>query len=86
MTRPTSSTAAGRSSSVTTVASIASMRLLKWTAMSAVALGRGSRLTFASVTAASVPSEPTIILARLNPSSSMIWSRLYPPTRRMTFG
>ena len=47
-------------------ASIDSIKVSKWITLRAVILGIGTRLILDSVTVASVPSEPTIILDKLN--------------------
>ena len=71
---------------ISRVASLASTMPTKWTTERPVMVGRGTRLTLASVTTQRVPSEPTTILARLKGESVRKSSRLYPLTRRMILG
>ena len=48
--------------------------------------GKGSRFNFALVTAAKVPSDPTIILTKFNLLVfGLTRSKLYPPTLLLTF-
>ena len=63
---PICSTAAGPSSRVATVASIDSIRSVKCNIANPTYFGRGSKFSFAFVTAAKVPSDPTIILTKFN--------------------
>ena len=62
---PMCSTASGCSSRVDTVASIASSMLEKWRTASPLLPGTGTRFKRALVTAANVPSEPTMSRERL---------------------
>ena len=82
---PICSTAAGPSSRVATVASIDSIKSLKCKIANPTYLGNGSRFSFALVTAAKVPSAPTIILTRFNLLEfGCTISRLYTPTLLLT--
>ena len=83
----TSSTEAGATSRVGTVASTHSWRVWKWRTASALWRGRGTIFTLASVTVSRVPSEPTTNLAMSSPAAgSDSSSRLYPETRRWICG
>ena len=88
---PMCSMAAGLKSSRATVASMASRRVLKCSTANPRTVGMGHSLSLAWVTAASVPSEPTITWVRSRAAGvSMLGcpslSRLYPPTLRSIFG
>ena len=74
--RSISSTAEGPCPRMTFVASMASIRSWKCTAANPLRLGTGTRFTLAADTTASVPSEPTTILARFIAPSSANSSRL----------
>ena len=73
---PTSSTAEGLCAFALTVAAAASTTVRKWRAASIFAGGMGTTRTVASVTVASVPSDPTTSFARFSGPSSPTSSRL----------
>ncbi len=83
--RSTSSTAQGPSFTMCCAASIASWKRGKCTTPSALWRGSCARRRWMRSNHASVPSLPTSSFARLKPSGAMR-SRLYPATRRATFG
>ena len=66
MKRSITSTADGRCARITGVAASASSSLANSNRQHRLGFGSGTRLSFAASTTPSVPSEPTISLARLN--------------------
>ena len=72
----TSSTADGWCAFARTVAAAASTTVPKWSAASIFTAGMGTTRTVASVTVASVPSDPTTSFARFRGPSSPTSSRL----------
>ncbi len=67
------------------VVSIAARKEGKWHTPITRWAGRRESFSVTAVVAASVPSEPTSRWARFGRSATSA-SRLYPPTRRCTFG
>jgi len=86
--RPSSinSTADGPWALTCGTASSAAWRVSNCSIASIRSVGTGRTRTVTSTIIARVPSDPAINFARLNGASPVNASRLYPPTRRMTFG